>query len=150
VNFSEMLDDACEDIAILAPDLTVEKNTVPNLWTNADPDLMRQVIQNLINNAIKYNHPAGFIRLTLTAERSVLRLSIANSGPGIPGGERGKVFDRFYRADQSRNRKHEGVGLGLSLAREIARAHQGDIILENSPQDQTIFTLILPAANPTA
>ena len=148
VNLSEILDDACEDIGILAPQLTITRSIAPDQWVMADPDLIRQLIQNLISNAIKYNREDGFIRVELGAERSVLRLQVGNSGPGIPPEDRARVFDRFYRGDKSRNRSQEGVGLGLSLAREIARVHQGDIILENSAPGETVFTLILPAAAP--
>ncbi|MBI5094577.1 MAG: HAMP domain-containing protein [Candidatus Hydrogenedentes bacterium] len=148
VNLTEMLESACEDIAILAPELTVQRMIAVEQWTMADPDLLRQAIQNLVNNAIKYNETAGRIRLELSTERSVVKLTITNTGPGIPAADRARVFDRFYRADKVRSREKESAGLGLSLAREIARAHQGDVLLENSPPGETVFTLLLPSAGP--
>jgi hypothetical protein len=68
----------------------------------------------------------------------------ANTGPGIPDGERERLFERFYRADKARNQRIDGSGLGLSLAREIARAHNGDLTLDRSDADLTVFRLVLP------
>ena len=69
---------------------------------------------------------------------------VANTGPGIPDTDRGRIFERFFRADQSRSHRVEGVGLGLSLSREIIRAHGGDLILEESDDNLTRFKVVLP------
>jgi two-component system heavy metal sensor histidine kinase CusS len=146
VNLSEAVEEAREDMAILAPDLKVETNLEPNVWVLADGDLLRQVIQNLGSNAIKYNRPGGTVALRLRAENGRVRLTVANTGKGIPAEDRARVFERFYRADRARNRRIDGVGLGLNLARELARAHGGDLRLEDTPEGWTAFTLTLPAA----
>ena len=77
-------------------------------------------------------------------------VAIGNTGPGIPPDEVGRVFERFYRADKARNRRVDGTGLGLNLAREIARAHGGDLLLTESRAGWTAFELVLPAAAPEA
>lgn len=110
----------------------------------ADADLLQQVLANLISNAIKYNRPDGSIDLRLAVEGSQARLSVRNTGPPIPPKERELVFDRFYRADPARSRGVDGLGLGVSLARGIARLHGGDIALDASTPEATVFALTLP------
>jgi signal transduction histidine kinase len=73
----------------------------------------------------------------------VVSITIANASNDISDGDRDRIFDRFYRGDPAHTRKIEGVGLGLSLSREIARAHNGDLTLDHTPSGQTAFTLIL-------
>ncbi|MDX9971893.1 MAG: ATP-binding protein [FCB group bacterium] len=145
-NLSEAVEAICEDVEIMAGDLKVEKQVEPGLWTAADPDLLRQIIQNLTSNAMKYNVPGGTVRIRLTHERGILRLDIGNTGPGIPPEERERVFERFYRADKARNRRIDGAGLGLNLARELARAHHGDLVLHEAREGWVSFTLTLPVA----
>jgi heavy metal sensor kinase len=147
MDLSAALESVCEDTQILAPHLTVEPDITPGIRVNADRDLLRQVVQNLTGNAIKYNRKDGTIRFWLREDGPAVLLTIANTGKSIPSSERERIFDRFYRADPSRNRKIEGVGLGLSLAREIARAHHGDLRLDDSQDGIISFTLALPPAN---
>ncbi len=144
LDLSGMLEGMVEDTEILAPSLTVESSIAPGLQVMADADLMKQVIQNLTANAVKYNHNGGFIRMALQADGQRVRFSIANSGRGIPPEDRDKVFTRFYRGDKARTRGVGGAGLGLSIAREIVRAHQGELVLEGSSEESTVFELTLP------
>jgi len=144
VNISETLEAVCEDIEILAPHLAVEKFIDSDVWVMADADLIRQVIQNLTNNAIKYNHDGGSIALRLRSEGPVVTFTVSNSGRSIPREDRDRIFDRFYRGDKARSRQVDGFGLGLSLAREIARAHRGNLVLEDTADGITTFTLALP------
>lgn len=144
VNLSEMAETVCDDVDILAPHLRVERAITPDVWVAADPDLLEQVIQNLTSNAMKYNEQEGTIRVELTRSENAGVFTIGNSGPGIPEDDLGRVFERFYRADKARNRRIEGAGLGLSLAREIARAHRGDLKLLASKPGWTSFRLSLP------
>ncbi len=97
-----------------------------------------------ILNAIKYNLANGWIKIRTNQTPTTLHVTIANASQDIPVNECDRIFDRFYRGDPSRNRKVEGIGLGLSLAREIARAHGGDLTLDLTPFGQTAFTLTLP------
>jgi signal transduction histidine kinase len=134
-----------EDIELLAPYLTVKTDVPDNkLQVKADRDLLVQVLQNLINNAIKYNLDNGWIRIYAQKTQTNLRITITNASKNIPPDERVRIFDRFYRADPARTRKVEGIGLGLSLAREIVRAHHGTLSLEETVDGETAFTLTLP------
>jgi len=120
------------------------------LLVKGDRDLLTQLLQNLIDNAIKYNLPEGspHRRLSIVGRRQVssVKITVVNASRDIPPEERDRLFDRFYRGDLSRNRKREGFGLGLSLSREIARSHRGDLWLDQTPKGETGFTLTLPAS----
>ena len=105
---------------------------------------MNQVLGNLVSNAVKYGDHDGLIELALSKQNGQALLTVSNTGAPIPPADQGKVFDRFYRADSSRSREIEGVGLGLSLAREMARAHGGDLVLVQSDEQRTTFALRLP------
>jgi len=113
----------------------------------ADADLLAQIIRNMTSNAVKYNRKGGRVRFGLATTDRVARFTLSNTGTPIPDDDRERVFDRFYRVDKSRSRRVGGAGLGLSLAREIARAHHGDLVLEPAHNDLISFTLTLPIAS---
>ncbi|MEI8206555.1 MAG: ATP-binding protein, partial [Kiritimatiellales bacterium] len=146
VDLTRMIEDVRDDIQVLAPGLEVRAELQPEVKITADPDLLTQVIQNLASNAVKFCRGKSPVILSLKTEgdRAVFRIS--NRGETIPPEERGQVFERFYRANKSRNRSIDGAGLGLSLAREIARAHGGTLELEDGADDRTVFCLTLPTA----
>ncbi len=125
------------------------------LRVQGDRDLLIQVLQNLISNAIKYNLPNGWIRIDAYRQGATVLITISNCSKEIPvsdseallrSADRHRIFDRFHRGDPARTRQVEGIGLGLSLAREIARAHGGDLTLDPTLSGQTGFTLTLPVA----
>ena len=142
--FSAALESIAEDVGIMAPGLILEKEIVPCLHVMADADLMNQVLHNLITNAIKYNRKDGWIRFVLQKEDDTVKFTITNSGEEISQADADKVFDRFYRVNKSRDREIDGVGLGLSLAREIVLAHKGELVLASSRNGITAFILRLP------
>jgi signal transduction histidine kinase len=117
----------------------------PNLVITADGSLLRQVLHNLISNAIKYNVDQGWIRITTARWAQHVEVQVSNSSTGIPVAQRSRIFERFYRADPAHSRQVEGVGLGLSVSREIARAHGGDITLQVEGESSVQFSLLLPA-----
>ena len=130
---------AAEKGVALAPDLPRE------LPAEFPCDLRRieQTLAVLIDNAISYTPPGGRIRLSLRAEGERVVFAVADSGPGVPDGEKERIFDRFYRADASRTDK-EHYGLGLSVAREIAFLHKGTVTVRDSDLGGAEFLLSLP------
>jgi heavy metal sensor kinase len=144
VDLSQLLDAAAEDVELLAPYLKINQHIEPGITVAADATLLRQVIGNLTSNAVKYNQPDGRVELELVAEEDRARITVRNTGPAIPPEERIRIFERFYRADKSRSREVDGTGLGLSLAREIVRAHGGDLFLDATAEPLIAFVLILP------
>ncbi|MEO1375705.1 MAG: ATP-binding protein [Cyanobacteria bacterium J06635_10] len=144
VDISELLFEMLEDVEMLAPHLTVKTNIAKSLKVKGDRDLLMQVLQNLISNAIKYNLADGWIKVDAFANQNSLQVTIVNASEGIKDENRTRIFDRFHRGDPSRNRKVEGIGLGLSLAREIVRAHNGELILDAALEGETSFSLSLP------
>ncbi|MCC5645161.1 HAMP domain-containing protein [Nostoc sp. CHAB 5824] len=144
VDMSELLMEMLEDVEMLAPNLIVQTDFTDGLRVQGDRDLLIQVLQNLFSNAIKYNLTNGWIQIRAHQIQTTLHVTIANASKDIPLSERNRIFDRFYRGEPARTRKIEGIGLGLSLAREIARAHYGDLTLDSTSFGQTAFTLTLP------
>lgn len=146
VDLSRLLREMLEDIELLAPHLEVETDLTDGLTVQGDRDLLIQVLQNLISNAIKYNLPNGWIRMTAHRHDARVEIAISNGSKDILERDHQRIFDRFHRGDPARTRKVEGIGLGLSLAREIVRAHNGDLRLGPAVPGQTTFTLTLPAS----
>lgn len=144
VNMSALLAEIAEDMELLAPDLAVEMAIAPNLYIKGDRDLLVQVLQNLLGNAIKYNVSKGWLKLQAKCQGKRVIVKIVNSSQDIPLSEADRIFERFHRGDSTQTQKIAGSGLGLSLAREIARAHGGDIKLDAAVLGQTGFTLSLP------
>ena len=105
---------------------------------------VKEVLVNLLDNAIKYNVGGGTVSISLTKSDSVALFRIANTGPGIPQEHENRIFERFYRADPSRSSDTIGSGLGLSICRELVLAHGGNIWLERAQPGWTAFALTLP------
>lgn len=108
---------------------------------NAMPSALRRALVNLVDNAVRYGTSA---RIRLVDSPDALRIEVHDRGPGIPPGELDKVMAPFYRVDASRNREHGGVGLGLSIAHDIARRHGGALLLHNLPEGGLLAALSLP------
>jgi signal transduction histidine kinase len=108
-----------------------------------DPDRIRQVIANLVDNAIKYTPAGGKVRVEACRKNGAVMVAIEDNGVGIPTDDIPRIFDRLYRSDKSRS--HRGLGLGLSLVRAVVQAHAGHIEVESSPGKGSRFTFVLPA-----
>jgi len=113
---------------------------------DADPDRVRQVLVNLLDNAIRYSPPGEAVRVTVSAAPGSAAVSVQDRGPGIPAAEQARVFERFYRADKARARDAGGAGLGLSIAQTLVEAHGGHIMLESRAGQGTTVRFTLPAA----
>ncbi len=136
------------EIAAAARSVSIRAQVAPAVVVACDPSQFKQVLLNLLDNAIKYNHEGGTVKLTLAGQgNGTMALSIANTGLGIPAAQAQQVFQRFYRSEDSHNTRVEGHGLGLSICREIARAHGGSVELVLSDDQRTEFRLILPNAS---
>jgi heavy metal sensor kinase len=137
----------CEDVPLLSPDLTLDCVCEENIVIDADDALFRQVIQNLFSNAIKYNREKGTIQCRVRKENTQVVLTIMNTLEPDAQVDVAHLFERFYRGDPARNRKQDGFGLGLSLAREITRAHGGDLTVDSVTSDSITFRLVYPLAD---
>jgi heavy metal sensor kinase len=145
VDLSERARELLEETRDLAPHLDVRADIAPGVWVRGDPDLLHQVLQNLLSNAVKFNRgDPGAIEIDLRAGNGQARLRMANTGQPLSPEEQGRIFERFYRGDPSRSRKVDGVGLGLSLAREIAVSQGGDLRVDTERPGWVRFTLVLP------
>jgi heavy metal sensor kinase len=144
INLADRVRSAENDVVMLAPGRKIHIETPAELVVKADDDLLAQIIGNLISNAVKFGDPEGLIDIKLGEQDGQAVLTVSNTGVPIPQADHAKVFDRFYRADAARSRDIEGSGLGLSLAREMARAHGGDLTLLRSDSTLTTFALRLP------
>ena len=137
--------EVCEDGEMLASarGVTIESKIPEGLWITGDPELLRRLLLNLLDNATKYNQPGGKVRCHFYERDETIEISVANTGPEIPAELRPRLFDRFFRADDSH--LHTGHGLGLAICQEIARAHRGEITLqEDSPEGWNTFRVTLP------
>ena len=105
--------------------------------------LIYRLVYNLVENAIKYNHSGGQVRVTADRKEKHVYLSVEDTGTGIPEELKERVFEPFFRVDKSRSRELGGVGLGLALVREIVRVHDGSITVKANPSGGTIFEVVL-------
>jgi len=145
VNLSSELETLVDDASVLATgsDLHFDLALAPNVRVRADRSLLQMAVLNLLSNAVKYNRSGGRVTVDLTTTGDEIALTVCNTGPGIPAGDQRKVFERFFRGDRTRSRAIDGLGLGLSLAREIVIAHQGRLALQESTPERTCFVLTL-------
>lgn len=123
------------------------ENTSMALTLNGDEELLRRMLLNLLDNAVKYTPAGGKIFVELTRQNGSARLVVSDTGIGIPVTEQAHVFDRFYRVDKARSRSPGGAGLGLSIVSWIVEAHDGKVTLESLPQRGSKFTVELPLEN---
>ncbi|MBM4381833.1 MAG: PAS domain-containing protein [Deltaproteobacteria bacterium] len=112
----------------------------------ADRRALEQIVQNLLDNAVKYTEPGGRIEVRLSRDGARARIEVADTGIGIPERDRARVFERFYRVDKARSRDLGGTGLGLSIVKHLAQAMDGDIFVTSAEGQGSTFTVTLPAA----
>ena len=120
---------------------------ITSVWIEIDTDKMTQVIDNILNNAIKYSPDGGKITVSMKTTDDQMILSISDQGLGIPKEDLPKIFDRFYRVDKARSRAQGGTGLGLAIAKEIIKQHNGFIWAKSEYGKGSTFTIVLPYDN---
>ena len=149
------LNDAVRDCARAAQVLAFRKgvrlkleNDSPSIALNGDEDLIKRMLLNLLDNAVKYTPAGGEISLALVRQNGNAEIVVRDTGIGIPAEAQPRVFDRFYRVDKARARTLGGAGLGLSIAQWIVEVHGGSINLLSTPGHGSTFTIVLPTPLP--
>jgi two-component system phosphate regulon sensor histidine kinase PhoR len=141
--------DALDDAAQMANarGVTMENQVPADLVARADPERLRQVLANLIDNGIKYGREHGSITISArTVAGGRVELSVRDDGPGIPVEATARIFERFYRADKARSREQGGTGLGLAIVKNVVQAHGGEVRVESAAGRGTEFYLTLPSS----
>ena len=149
-NLSDVVDEAVRSMEAAAKSkgLSVTRSIEPGIIAKGDSDGVRQAVDILLDNAIKYSNPGGWIVLSLAKAGRNIEFSIANSGPGIAREDLPRVFDRFFRADRSRSHENGGYGLGLSIAQSIIKRHGSEIKVKSVENASTTFSFSLAAGSP--
>jgi two-component system OmpR family sensor kinase len=143
VEVRPVVEDVCRQAQVLDPERTIEYDGLDDAVALADHDALKQVLLTLIDNAVKHGKGPIHVALDETDDRVTIR--VQDSGPGMPPGLRERVFDRFYRGDESRS--SPGFGLGLSIARALIEAQQGTITVDSEVGEGSTFTVTLPRAH---
>ncbi|HXK02220.1 MAG TPA: ATP-binding protein [Verrucomicrobiae bacterium] len=143
---NELLGDCCRSVQALAAarSLTIECRPSDDLEYSGDEDLLRRLVMNLLDNAIRYTPPGGRISASLEPNGASVRLHISDSGIGIAPEDAPRVFERFYRAGEARSRQDGGFGLGLAIVKWIAESHRGTVECASRPGEGSTFTVTLP------
>src|SRR5262249_10132990 len=124
----------------------VSCSAAKEVWVEGDRARMKQVVVNLLDNAIKYTPPGGTVDLTVSARQHNALLEVADTGMGIPPEALPRIFERFFRVDDARSREGGGAGLGLSIVKSICAAHHGRVEATSTPGRGSTFLVELPLA----
>jgi signal transduction histidine kinase len=115
-----------------------------SLVVNADPDKLRQVLLNLVTNAMKFTDSPGVVTIAAAEDGTRVAIYVTDTGIGIPEDQQASVFKPFFQVDQRATRRHGGVGLGLSIVRELVIAMNGEVSLQSTPGKGTRVSVWLP------
>ena len=145
IELKSLIEEVIADLDPLAGEknISVSSDCEDIIFTGSDI-LIYRMIYNLTENALKYNNPNGTVKIMSKAEDKRVIITVADSGNGIPEKMKDRVFEPFFRVDKSRSRSLGGVGLGLSLVREIVRVHGGSISVNDNMPNGTVFVVSLP------
>ncbi|MEY2647883.1 MAG: hypothetical protein RL282_596 [Bacteroidota bacterium] len=143
----KMLVAAVKAFASRFPQRIFEMQVPENIFIVGEEFLLRLVMNNLIENAIKYAPAALPLTISLLEEEDKVEFRVADLGQGIPETEKQKIFEKFYRLEDESRRKTKGTGLGLYLSTKIVRDHKGELLLENNHPQGSVFKVILPKNN---
>lgn len=144
VDLVQVVADSIISAEVIRPDRDVEMIAPAELLVEGDADRLRQVVSNLLENAMVYTPASAAIRVRLADERGCAVLEIADEGQGIPPEHLGHIFERFYRVDPSRARASGGSGLGLSIVESVVRAHGGSVAVTSEPGSGSVFRIEMP------
>ncbi|GMA51199.1 hypothetical protein GCM10025857_25560 [Alicyclobacillus contaminans] len=144
-DLADILRDMQPQLALLAGEREVALELPASAAVLGDKDKLKQVVLNLFQNAVQHTSAeTGRIAIVLRDEDTGIRLEVKDNGEGIPPDRMAHIFERFYRVDSARSRKHGGAGLGLSISQAIVQAHGGTIACESAVGEGTVFTVWLP------
>ena len=133
---------------VAAKSITLQREVrVPDLTALADREKLRQVMINLLSNAIRHTPEGGRIRIVATPRGGWIAIEVEDTGPGIPADKRESVFEPFVQLDRSLSQTREGLGLGLAISRDLARGMGGDLVVEEAPGGGARFVVTLPIAD---
>ncbi|MGI9498903.1 MAG: sensor histidine kinase, partial [Geminicoccaceae bacterium] len=149
---TDILKEAAEDLRALASskEIGVELQLPPeaDACIDADPSRLSQLLLILVDNACRYSESGGRITISLDRQADDVFISVTDKGIGIPAAEIDVVFDRYFRGERARHLAPKGVGLGLHVAKTIAEAHSGRLMIDSEPDIGTTVTLALPIHQP--
>ncbi len=147
VELDTLMLDVYRQAQLIAGGVNICLGSEDQAQVTGDRDRLKQLLLNLVDNAIKYTPSGGQVRLSLERDTQWVRVYVSDTGIGIPAEDLDKIFDRFYRVDKARSREKGGSGLGLAIAKWITDAHGGRIEVQSEIGKGTTFTLWLPLAN---
>jgi heavy metal sensor kinase len=142
---NDLIEECCRSVQALAAGKKVGLICSPlvDITYRGDEELMRRMVFNLLDNAIRYTPAGGIVSVRLESDRDNLRIVVSDTGIGIPADAVSHVFERFYRVDKARSRQDGGCGLGLAIVKWIAESHNGKVELTSSPEVGSTFTVML-------
>jgi two-component system OmpR family sensor kinase len=146
VDLASIAAEAVQQARLVAAGRPVTLEAAEPVIVDADAGRLRQIIDNLIGNAIQHTPPQTPVTVTVSIAAASGQLTVADRGPGMTPEQASHVFDRFYRTDDARTRAHGGAGLGLAIARSLTMAHGGELTVDATPGEGAVFQLRLPLA----
>jgi two-component system OmpR family sensor kinase len=149
IDTSSLIREVVQKIKPLAENaqITISENLTEKIVVDGDYDRLIQVFNNLLDNAVKYTSPGGKVKISSAPEKGFAKITVSDTGVGIPPNEMNRIFERFYRVDKSRKVEHsKGSGLGLSIAKQIVHAHHGSIEVKSELGKGSQFIIRLPLA----
>jgi two-component system OmpR family sensor kinase len=146
IDLQAIATDAVADARAVAPQRDIKLTASGPVIVNGDDTRLRQVLGNLVRNALVHTPPESAIDVSLTTEDSIARLSVTDHGPGLDPEEVDRIFEPFYRADPSRSRDSGGAGLGLSIVSAVVIAHGGHVMVRETDGGGATFEVELPLA----
>jgi two-component system, OmpR family, heavy metal sensor histidine kinase CusS len=147
VELNSFLTHIIQSMSLLGHDknMNLVLDLMPKINVDIDQDLIKQALSNIIDNAFKFGNENTTVLVHAEEMSDMIKISVTNTGPGIPDESLDKIFNRFYRVDASRTRKTGGVGLGLSVVKSIMELHNGKVKVDCNSGSQTTLSLIFPA-----
>ena len=142
VNLYKLAEDSCKALRVHAQQRNVTLTCIgTDTMQSGDRELLKELLENLVQNSIRYNQEGGWVRVKVSSDAQHAVLVISDNGIGIPRDQQERVFERFYRVDKSRSRATGGTGLGLAIVKHIAEIHHAEIQLESEPGKGTTITI---------